>query len=353
MVSNKLNKKICLIVDSSLEFCPYVKNYIEILDSCELDIIEWNRLKLTLDRKNTYIYEDSTASHQKNLIQYIKYSMFVKKVIKNKKYDCIIVFGIQMSFFTKNIIKSVEYIIDIRDYHSIAKLPCTNKVLMKSSALIVSSPGYKRFLPEHSNVLINHNYNGDILINKGISKIEMPKTVILSAIGANRDLEENIKMIKNIGNDQRIKLHFNGKSIINDKIQEYCSENQIDNCFFTGFYDKKEEPELYSKSDIINSIRDNSNFNNSVALPNKLYNAAFFRKPILTNSGSYLAELITKYKIGLIVDDYSNITNIILDYLNNLDVDEFNRNCELFLTDIEIENNLFKAYLQNINMEDK
>ena len=340
-------RKVCLIIDSSIELSPYVYTYMDIFASDQLTIIEWNRLKL--EKKNRedsqfFSYKDNTRSHKKNYMQYLSYANYVNQKIDNKKFDLFVVFGIQISFFMRKFLKGRKYIIDIRDYHFLSKLPTTKKVIKNSTAIVISSEGYKKFIPDHNNILVNHNYNKNILNqfnNKPLSAKKNSQIIIVSAIGANRDLKDNMKLIKNTKNSKKLRLDFHGESMINDYLQEYAKKNKFTNVNVHGFYEKNYEPNLYIEADLINSFRDNKIFNNSVALPNKLYTAAYWNKPILTNKGSYLAEVIEKYNLGLVVNSYENIEKKIINYYINLDKEKYLNGVKQFFDKVDRDNDMF------------
>ena len=71
-----------------------------------------------------------------------------------------IVFGIQLTFFLKNILQkkdlNINILIDIRDYNKIINFNI-KKVIDNSYFTVISSPGYKEWLPNSGKYIINHN----------------------------------------------------------------------------------------------------------------------------------------------------------------------------------------------------
>lgn len=354
-MQNVQQKKICLILSSSLEFSPYVNNYLDIFSDQIITIIEWNRLKIKRQNimKNTFTYEEKSSGHQKTFLKYLKYYKFIKRILKKKKYDLFVVFGIQMSFFLKSLLKGKKYIIDIRDYHFFSKLPPTKKVLSMSKAIVISSKAYTNFLPKHDNILINHNFN--IYDNEEIKKsstnffkdMNNDRPLTISTIGANRDFDDSIKIIEQIRSQKEIVLYYHGQSSVNEKLKKYCTDNEIYNVIFSGFYEKKEERDLYKHTHLVIEVRNNNVYNNALALPNKLYNSALYYKPILTNAGSYFSQVVIEYDLGMVFENHSTFLKDLQKYLSNFSLLKFLDGREKFLEKVIQENNIFREYIKN------
>lgn len=346
-------KKICLIVDSSIEFSPYVKNYIQILDKNNLLIIEWNRLRLEKRESsdNNYVYMDSKSGHRKNYFQYKKYAEYIKEVLKNHQVTEFIIFGVQISFFLRNIIKNKKYVIDIRDYHPIVKTPQVKSVLRYASCVVLSSYGYKSFIPSNANILINHNFN---IENYPIDEDSIKNTfdfnfpLVISSVGANRDLKINLKLIEILKNNEKFNLKYHGQSIPNELIQNYVKNKKINNVTVSGYYEKIDEKNFYFDSHMINSLRINKVYNNSVALPNKLYTSTLFSKPIITNDKSSMADIVYKYNLGFIVKNMKTIEKDIISYIKSFDSIKYLKGRRDFLDMVEKENNEFNKIIINL-----
>lgn len=349
--------KVCLVLSSSLDFSPYANNYLELINPDNVDIIQWNRLKIknttTTDNNicsRLMTFEDSHSGHQKGFFQYLKYIRYIKKILKEYNYEKIIVFGIQLSFLLGRSLKHKDYIIDIRDYHFLSKAIKTKKILKQSRAIVLSSNGYKAFIPNHENILINHNFNiKNVYPDISVNNLQRKKDAVItiSSIGANRDLSESIRLIDQLKNHDTIKLNFHGKSEVNSILNKYIINNNITNVEVTGFYEKYYEYKYYEKSDLINSFRDNRIYNNRVALPNKLYNSLYYNKPIITNEGSYLAELISTYNLGFVTNIHEKIGQQIIQYLDEFNHDEFIKGKMKFLNIVKVENSQFQKFISD------
>ena len=67
-------------------------------------------------------------------------------------------------------------------------------------------------------------------------------------------------------------------------------------------------------------------------MPNRLYDALLFKRPILVSKGTYLADIVQKYRIGLAVNDITNVENEINRYIMDFDTDLFNTCANVLLS---------------------
>jgi len=342
--------KIALICPSNMLYMPYVGNYENILkkNKVEYDIINWDRFDIE-DKINPCKYRDKKIGHKRNYFDYCMFKKFIVKILDSTKYDKVIVFGIQLSFFLKGILRkkyNMNYIIDIRDHNRIINYFNFGKIIRDSSFTVISSSGYLDWLPKENNYVINYNTQISSLSELASPHIILSKDKIsIAYIGAIRDYKVNIDFITALNNDERINIKFHGEGDINKNIQDYLNFNLIKNVSLTGQYKKNEEALLYYNNDLINVLRYNDGINNKTALPNRLYNAAIYGKPMLAYAGTYLANQIEMYKLGIVVDSFDDIENKIYDYLYSFDTDIFIQNRNTFISRVITENIQFEEML--------
>ncbi len=97
-----------------------------------------------------------------------------------------------------------------------------------------------------------------------------------------------------------IKLFFAGFEDEPIEIEPICKAEP--NIEWVGRFEYVEAPKLYGKCDVVYSVYDADMANVRVALPNKLYEAIFCEMPIIVAKDTYLAELVTKWGVGIVVN---------------------------------------------------
>ena len=102
-----------------------------------------------------------------------------------------------------------------------------------------------------------------------------------------------------------------------------------------GRYENSDKAKFYKDIDIINSIYSLNSAEVQPAIPNRLYDAALFKKPIIVAKETYLAQIVKEYGLGLEIDVYKdNIIEVIEKYINEFNEEEFTQNCNRFLSEI-------------------
>lgn len=347
--------KIALICPSNMLYMPYISNYTRILDEINVDynVIIWDRFGI--EKVSEFTYRDSKIGHQRNFLDYYKYSRFALRILKENNYDKVIVFGIQLVFFLKrSLIREYtnKFVIDIRDYNVIIKYFNIKKAIDNSSFTVLSSPGYNEWLPKNNKYIINHNTqieSLDELKEVKISHSSIDNKISVGCIGALRDYKVNISFIESLKNSIVLQLNYHGEGNINKNISKFLIEYNIENVDLTGRYNKEEEPELYNKNNIINVLRYNDGINNRTALPNRLYNAAIYGKPMLAFEGTQLAQIIKDYDLGLVLNTFDQTAIEIVEYLNYRNTEKFDAGRRKFLCSVIQDNIRFKEMIKRFS----
>lgn len=335
--------RVVLICPSNMMYMPYVGNYTNILDKLGVnyDTINWDRFKI--EEEGEFVYKDAKIGHQRNLVDYYKYSRFILNCFKKKKYDKVVVFGIQNLIFLKRfLIKEYnnKFIIDIRDYNKAIKFFSLQKLIDCSAFTVLSSHGYQEWLPKRKKYVINHNtqINSTDELSKVDVKLKNTEALNISYIGSIRDCDINIKFIDSMKNAEKMKLNFYGEGTANKEIESYLIDNKIRNVRLKGKYKIEQERELYLDSDIINILIPNDDINSRTLLPNRLYNAVIAGKPIIAYEGTYVSEVIKKHNLGLIINSFNNIEKTVTTYLDNFSNDIYEKGRRMFFNRIIEEN---------------
>jgi len=331
---------------------PYVDSYVKILKANKIafDIINWDRLHIE-DISNSYTYRDKKIGYQRDYFDYFRYAKFVLKILNKNEYEKIIIFGIQMSYFLRSyILKNYrdKYVVDFRDRNKIIKYFNIKKVIDNSEFTVISSPGYKEWLPNSKKYIINHNTQLNNLDDlKKLNFSSSKNKYCISNIGSIRDYDINRDFIDSLRNHTNIELYYHGEGEINTDIKEYLISNNIENVFLTGKYNRDEEESLYNKSDMINILVPNDEINSKTLLPNRLYNAVLYGKPIIALNGSYLAKQVSKYGLGLVINSLNEVDAQIGDFIYKFNVEEYEKGRKAFLEEVISDNNKFKLNVES------
>ena len=98
-------------------------------------------------------------------------------------------------------------------------------------------------------------------------------------------------------------FHFYGVFDSEDEKKKYGELSNRPNIYFHGpFKNPHDLPAIYSNIDIVISTYDALNIGVLYAEPNKLYEAIYFRTPIIVSKRTFLSEKVEKLDIGYSVD---------------------------------------------------
>lgn len=347
--------KILLIGPANLNRMPYLRYYTDILDvnNINYDIVTWDRNRIgTEDAK--YTYRDKNSKSKRGFIEYFKYSLFVKNILKNGNYSKVVIFGLQLSFFlSKYVISSkTQCVIDIRDYNKIIKFSKTLRLLKYAEIVTISSKGFLKWIPDLKNILISNNIRDykTLMENKISNSGTYSLPLKIGYIGSIRDYKINIGIIEKINekNDGNILMYYHGKSDIAIQLEEFALEKNYQNVFFTGEYTFDQEKGLYESIDFV-SVCLSNDLNSKTLMPNRFYNALKHNKPMIALRGSYLSAIIESYNLGIVLKDLNEVSNIFEIINRKFSWDNYQKGKKQIYEIIEKENynfyTKFKAFL--------
>ena len=256
-----------------------------------------------------------------------------------------------MSFFLEKYYNK-KYILDIRDYNISFKWSYFLKKIVSNSLLtVISSGGFKEWLPNDYEYLIDHNV---IIQNERFNIGEAnEKNIKIVNCGIIRSLNENLYLIKELKNETEIELEYHGESSISRILEKYVKENNIKNCKFYGYYKKKDENIFLLKSTFINIMQTND-FLSKYALPNRFYKAIILKKPIIATSDNYVGNLVEKYNLGIVINKLlitEGLEKELKEFMIKFNIDDFSKNCDkLYKIILEEKNNFEQRISECLNM---
>lgn len=190
----------------------------------------------------------------------------------------------------------------------------TQKIVYRKVDLLVitSYKFYSSYFSKffsHNMISVQQNIPDLHCFKSYMAKEEGPFTV--GFIGGIRYLEQ-MKMLVDASQSAKVHLLFagaGGETKDFEEILEYCNEKP--DIVFTGRYDyAKDIANLYGMVDCVYAVYDADNANVRIALPNKLYEAAYCGLPLIASKGTYLGELVTRYNLGIVVN-HKNVNELI------------------------------------------
>jgi len=350
-------KRIGLILSNTLNVSPYVKYFTTVFDRTNIsyDIICWNRNNFTIEKEDDIFCFDYTslegAKPIDKLKDYYKFGEFVKRHVKSQ-YDYLVVFDVASAFFIYSFLKKQfknKFILDIRDHSPlITPLKFTGilrKIIRLSSLTTISSEGYKEWLPKNEKYVLSHNFNL-LLIDEMFTNQTFPfssdKTNIVT-VGVIREFDENKRLIDNCSTDINYSVSFVGYGSEYDNLKHYSSK--MNNVFFLGRYNKKDEREIVMKYDLINLIHPD-NLHCNTAMSNRFYMCLMYKRPLIVNKSSIHSMYVSKYKLGVVVEANDDIISKIELFKKDFNYDKFVISCNFVLNLIKDEQILFENKIE-------
>lgn len=349
--------KVALILAGNIWFAPYVRIYTKLLEKygVKFDIISWNRDGKDEPEGFQYSEQLNVNNGSAGYRAYRRYISFIKETIKREEYDKLIVFGPQLTCLLGVYLLrwKGKYIIDYRDL-SIEQKPGLKQLytyLTKFSfANVISSPGFKKCLPNYSYV-VSHNFDAD-QVRKSLQSISKNgfndnDGIDILTIGGIRDYSSNIEIVKSLANQEGIKCRFVGKGAASVKIEEYCKDNAIINVFFHGFYKKEEEPSFIEDATFLNIFYPRI-ITHDTAMSNRFYNSLLFKRPMIVTKNTTQGDYAEQFGLGVVIDNCSHLSEKLVDFLQQ-GYDEYVSRCnqllKLFLEDQLLFEDCIKSFV--------
>jgi hypothetical protein len=355
--------RVAIICPSNIENAPYIKYYTDVFDSMnevEYVYITWNRFKLKskIINNNIYEFDKSSPTNIPNIKKYYHfklYSNYVEKVLREGKFDFILVFTLQAALFLSRYLLrnyKYKYIFDIRDYSPIYPYfrSRIKKTIKFSATTTISSLGFKGWLPGGYSYTLGHNAD-KTMINKAINKdfkkvvLKNSKSVNILTIGQLRDISSNSRLILSLNNNLNFNLYFVGYGQASNSLK-YISKD-FNNVFFKGRYNKKDEAKIVEQFDLINILLPVTPADNTL-MSNRFYLSLIHRKPMIVNQESIQAKYVLKYNVGLIIKNNDNIPDKITEYINSFEEALYNLGCSDLLKEIKNDIDIFEFKIKSL-----
>lgn len=341
---------------------PYLVKYEELLCSQGVDyeVIFWNRLStkdettVTKDGRYTYLNQ-FCASGKKKMLSFLLWRSNIIKILIEKHYDNLILLSTVPALLLEEYLigrYSGKYIFDIRDY-TLEKTWPFRKLVMRlvnhSVLTTISSKGFLRWLEPSNKIMVNHNITVDESVDFDAPHFANDEKVRFSFVGNVRLDTQTRAMLISLSRSKKIEQHYYGRVLPMCDIEQVIKDNGLTNVFLHGPFGVEEKRRIYTETDLINTVYANAEreedipLGDSTPLPNRLYDALIFYRPLVTSRGTYLAELTEKYHLGVNINGYEgNIEQKILDFVRHFNKEEFKRGCDELRKEVIAEENQFR-----------
>ena len=348
---------------------PYLAKYERVLNDNKIpfEVVFWNRTPntniSTFSQNGNCVYINLKCKDSKigKVSSFFSWARLVKKIIKQRQYSHLILLSTMPAvllylFIVRNFVN--KYIFDIRDY-TYEKNTLFKKLVMSiirhSSFTTISSKGFCDWLDSSDKIIVNHN----ITVNNNESSWLPPvfndnKKINFAFVGNVRLDMQTEALLRKLKNDPLIDQYFYGRILPSCNIQAIKEEEGINNLYFMGPFDSADKQRIFDQVDLINCVYANSKDDNNIPLgdstplPNRLYDALVFMRPIVVSKGTYLAELVDEYSLGVCINGFSpDARDRIVNYINCFDSEEFMEGCKRLRHIVEEEEVIFLEKLVN------
>lgn len=285
-----------IIAAGSLRLSPYAFYYTHLLDEMglEYEVVVPDRYDGLGEGYGGRLRVLPWDSRRKILANYVSYAGSVKKLAVGQ-YDFLIVLTSNLGVFCYPWLKKYyehRYILDIRDYthENIPPFFALEKRAVRSSALnVVSSRRFESFLPK-GEYLPCHNFTTPL----EPSPFRFQKAegrIVIGYAGAVAYEPQCRALMALVNRDERFAFHFYGSGSAEAALRAYGEELGCSRIRFFGRYQAAEKGDIIQKTDILFNIYGNGSPLVDTALSNKLYDALYYRKPLMTSPGTFMEEM--------------------------------------------------------------
>lgn len=335
-------KKVAIISNYSVKYGPYLKYYAGLLSANGIEpIIISKEPDLSFVEKENHfaLMQSSDFLKQNALKRTYAWYKFLIKTLKQQHCDKLIVAPTRTAIMLTPLLllKRKKYLFDIRDYtgEGSAKFRILEKILLDNAGLnVISSDGFRKWLPETSTKTCTiHNMPYDAKPVPGLNGGRNGTPITIAYIGMVNYFKTNKALIDALADEPGYRLQYSGSLGEACELDKYVESISPSNVFFTGAYKNEQKGELHTGVDMLNAVYGNDSLIVTTALPNKLYDAIIYRKPIIASKGTYLGEVIEKNGLGLAIDtENDDIKQVLDDYWNRFDAEKFYADCDAFFT---------------------
>lgn len=336
--------KVCIVAPSSISYTPYLYLYLNVLkkNNVECDVVYWDRFNLKENLDNSFVFNDGLSKGKFSTLKgYWGFRKFLINHFSRNKYDKYIVLTAQIGVILFDYILNKDFILDVRDYshENIYFFNFLEEILIKKSKIaFISSKGFESWLPKEREYIISHNCSNTDL---EFMKFNFDKMNI-SYIGSVSYHDVNIAFIEKM-KSKKFTINYIGKGNSSSIIESHVRNNRITNVNFIGKFFANQKRDFYENTNFTLSVYGNDTLISATLIPNRLYEAAKYGRPIIVSKNTYLAKVVEDFGLGIIWDgNEETLVNNLSKYYDRDIYLDFLRNCEKFLSVVSQDNHVFE-----------
>lgn len=327
------------------ERMPYVRNFTNALSRLDVpyDLLYWDRRPLgsisTPENIIRFHHPHRDGDRLHGLFGYSRFGASVRQTLAQGNYTHFIALGAMVAMLAGASDQRKRRWVDIRDL-GFEDTPLVGnwlrRRLLAAAMASISSKAFESFLPQREYVL-SHNTT----VTEP-NPLPMPANRTVAYVGSPHNVPDIVNLAKTVlrAEDWRFAVH--GDSYDSNALRV----NMPKEVEFTGEYSPEQEREMYARTGVVVATYGADCQNTRTALPNKLYRAAIYGRPIVASTGTYLAEVVQEAGLGYsFPQDASAIPDCFAPYWHPDKRRELLANAESFLATVERDQLTFEARL--------
>ena len=297
--------KVAIVAFNNIKYSPYVKTYSNLLDERNIsyDVIIPNRNGFE-EKLGETLYALPWDAGKHKALNFLSFASSAKKILKKNKYDFVFVLttmpAVLLSSFLVRNYKN-RYLVDVRDYtYEGVKLYALleEKVLKHAAARVISSLGFQAFLPQ-LDYLLCHNTSYDLTRSKQEFQKKKDGPIRIGYVGSVAYAPHCKKVIDLVDQDERFEVYFYGNETRGTEVSSYVAAKNNPRIRFFGPYNPEDKEGIVESVDILFNVYGNATPLVKYAVSNKLYDAFYFKKPLLTSPETIMSELAGEFSFDI------------------------------------------------------
>lgn len=345
---------------------PYLTKYEQMLQkqNQKYEVIFWSRSssseRIEKDGNTISIHIACASTKIQKIGAFFKWCAEVKRIIRERNYDHLIILSTVPAVLLYPVLirrYRGKYIFDIRDY-TMEKNPIFKAIVMsliRNSCLTpISSKGYLLWLEDSDKIIINHNITVEHQMFE-VPDYRNKKLYNIGFVGNVRLDAQTRALLLSMKDSPYFTQYFYGRIVPGCDIEKLRHMHNIRNLVLSGPFTVDDKARIYENIDIINCVYANATeekdipLGDSTPLPNRLYDAITFYRPMVASRGTYLAELIQEYHLGCCINGFEeSAPEEIYRYLQNFDRESFVDGCIKLKQIVFEEESLFRKRCRDI-----